>query len=64
MKRRKFIRSLTGAASGILILPSLLSCSNGNRPFSDILLPAPVGGGFSMDDYWVWGASVIKGQDD
>lgn len=25
---------------------------------------APVGGGFSMDDYWVWGSSVVKGDDE
>ncbi|HHC7201704.1 TPA: glycoside hydrolase family protein [Vibrio parahaemolyticus] len=24
---------------------------------------APVGGGFSMDGYWVWGSSVVKGDD-
>lgn len=24
---------------------------------------APVGGGFQMEDYWVWGSSVIKGED-
>lgn len=26
-------------------------------------LPAPVGGGFSMDDWWVWCGSVIRGDD-
>ena len=30
---------------------------------SDYMLPAPVGGGFSMDDYWVWDGSVVKGED-
>lgn len=30
---------------------------------SDHMLPAPVGGGFAMDDYWVWCGSVIKGED-
>lgn len=24
---------------------------------------APVGGGLAMDDYWVWGSSVLKGDD-
>ena len=24
---------------------------------------APAGGGFSMEDYWVWGSSVVKGED-
>jgi len=31
--------------------------------FADRLLPAPVGGGFAMDDYWVWCGSVIRGED-
>lgn len=30
---------------------------------SSIMKPAPVGGGFSMEDYWVWCGSVIKGED-
>jgi hypothetical protein len=33
------------------------------KPFIDKMLPAPVGGGFSMDDYWVWCGSVIQGED-
>ena len=31
--------------------------------FIDNLLPAPVNGGFAMDDYWVWGGSAIQGED-
>ena len=27
------------------------------------LLPAPVDGGFAMEDYWVWCGSVIRGED-
>lgn len=27
------------------------------------MLPAPIGGGFKMDGYWVWCGSVIKGED-
>jgi hypothetical protein len=27
------------------------------------MLPAPIGGGFSMEGYWVWGSSVIRGED-
>lgn len=30
---------------------------------SDLMLPAPVGGGFEMEGYWVWCGSVIKGED-
>lgn len=33
-----------------------------NQIFSRIGV-APVDGGFTMDDYWVWGSSVIKGED-
>ena len=31
--------------------------------FIDRILPAPVGGGFVMEDYWVWCGSVIQGED-
>ena len=31
--------------------------------FIDLIRPAPVGGGFAMDDYWVWCGSVIRGED-
>ncbi|MEW6357274.1 MAG: glycoside hydrolase family protein [Planctomycetota bacterium] len=31
--------------------------------FIDRLLPAPVGGGFAMGNYWVWCGSVIRGED-
>ena len=31
--------------------------------FIDHVLPAPVGGGFAMDDYWVWCGSAIHGDD-
>jgi len=31
--------------------------------FIDRLLPAPAGGGFAMTDYWVWGGSVVRGED-
>ena len=34
-----------------------------NCKLSDHMLPAPVGGGFAMEDYWVWCGSVIKGED-
>ena len=30
---------------------------------SDHMLPAPVSGGFQMENYWVWCGSVIKGED-
>ncbi len=31
--------------------------------FMERILPAPVGGGFAMADYWVWGGSVVLGDD-
>lgn len=31
--------------------------------FADRLLPAPVDGGFRMEEYWVWCGSVIRGED-
>ncbi|MCH5600947.1 hypothetical protein [Niabella ginsengisoli] len=43
-----------------VILPGLIGANpiNGlNNPgdsFIDRLLPAPVGGGFMMNDYWIW----------
>lgn len=33
------------------------------RPFHDRIGEAVCGGGFRMDDYWVWGASVAAGDD-
>lgn len=32
--------------------------------FVDRLMPAPVGGGFAMEDWWVWCGSVVHGEDD
>lgn len=29
----------------------------------DYMKPAPINGGFSMEDYWVWCGSVVKGED-
>jgi hypothetical protein len=34
-----------------------------SRPFCERLLPAPVGGGFAMPEYWIWCGSVIRGDD-
>jgi len=31
--------------------------------FIDRILSAPVGGGFAMEDYWVWCGSTVQGQD-
>ncbi|HIS68690.1 MAG TPA: glycoside hydrolase family protein [Candidatus Gallacutalibacter stercoravium] len=34
-----------------------------SNPFAGRLLPAPVNGGFQMEDYWIWCGSVVKGED-
>lgn len=62
ISRRDFMKQSVYGALALGVLP--LSCST-VKPgaFIDRLLPAPVGGGFAMDDYWVWGSSVIKGED-
>src|SRR5690606_37730294 len=64
--RRNFIKTL----SGFSILLSGVSQAMGNiytvgkdESFIDKLLPAPKNGGFSMDGYWIWDPSVIKGPD-
>jgi len=31
--------------------------------YFDNVLPAPIDGGFRMDGFWVWGSSVIRGED-
>ena len=33
------------------------------KAFIDKLMPAPVDGGFAIEDSWIWGSSVIKGED-
>lgn len=63
LSRRNFIKA---AMCGI-ITPSILSAATHTRAsqeaFINKLLPAPVGGGFSLSDSWVWGSSVMKGED-
>ena len=39
------------------------SPENESEKFRERLLSAPLNGGFRMDGYWIWGASVIKGND-
>lgn len=40
-----------------------INCSEKKEAFIDKLGPSVKNGGFEMEDYWVWGASVIKGED-
>lgn len=56
--------------SAVLLLTAYCSFAEESKlpnppvnPFSHNLAPAPVGGSFQMDDYIVWGGSVIKGDD-
>ncbi|WP_117882467.1 glycoside hydrolase family protein [Aureibaculum luteum] len=46
----------------LLFIGVISSCTAQNFIF-DNLKEAPVNGGFEMEDYWVWGSSVIKGED-
>jgi len=61
MIRRRPIKTLPTLCMLIAVM-SVGSVAQTNE-FADRLLPAPVGGGFRMDNYWVWCGSVIKGDD-
>ncbi|MGQ1889965.1 glycoside hydrolase family protein [Thermophagus sp. OGC60D27] len=65
MNRRTFIKRSILISSGSALSFSLLS--NFGVPkepaFIDRLLPASLQGGFYDSDYWIWGSSVIKGDD-
>lgn len=65
LERRKFLRLSVQTGLGITILSGLPSCRNQppQTPFVDRILPAPLNGGFQDPDFWIWGASVIKGED-
>ena len=58
----------------IIILIGILGCTNNKEvktmdkakwknTLFDRIDVAPVGGGFEMEDYWVWGSAVVKGDD-
>lgn len=62
--RRKFIFNLSKGVAFVSLSTYMTSCViKEERAFIDRLLPAPIGGGFKMENYWVWGSSVIKGND-
>jgi len=63
--RRKFIFDLSKGAAFMALSSTHIACSppQAEEAFIDRLLPAPVGGGFEMEEYWVWGSSVVKGED-
>ena len=71
LDRRRFLKA-AGFGVASLVLPGgwqalgakdELKTKSKPRAFIDRLLPAPVGGGFALKDYWVWDGSVIKGED-
>ncbi|GIZ08776.1 glycoside hydrolase family protein [Flavobacterium sp. UMI-01] len=47
----------------ILLILGCIMSSSAQNPIFDNLGEAPVDGGLQMADYWVWGSSVIKGED-
>lgn len=62
--RRTFILDTSRGITLLALANTGMACSTKQQDaFIDRLLPAPVGGGFEMEDYWVWGSSVIKGED-
>ena len=42
---------------------SILNAEARTGSFINTLMPAPLGGGFTMPGYWVWGGSVVKAED-
>lgn len=60
--RRTFIKQLALGTLAVAV-PNKIFGNNASGAFVDKLLPAPVGAGFEMEDYWIWGSSVIKGSD-
>ncbi len=61
MKRRNFVRNLGLGAAGLMVASGFSSFKENS--FIDKLLPAPLNGGFYLPSDWIWGASVIKGED-
>lgn len=45
------------------VLIAFTSSCLAQNPIKANLKEAPINGGFQMEDYWVWGSSVIKGDD-
>jgi hypothetical protein len=62
-KRRWIVNLLITMVLFILNINCQNKTSDTSDRFIDRLQPAPVEGGFRMDGYWVWGGSVIKGDD-
>lgn len=66
MDRRMFIDQTVKGTIALSLPLGALSCKaqKTDEAFIDRLLPAPFNGGFRDDNYWIWGSSVIKGEDE
>ena len=60
ISRRLFVQSVSALALPIAAPVARAAASGG---FINRLQPAPPDGGFSMKGYWVWGGSVMRGED-
>ncbi|MGJ1411798.1 glycoside hydrolase family protein [Sphingobacterium thalpophilum] len=62
--RRVFLKNMVGAGTMLALSKySFALTDHAEEAFIDKLLPAPKGGGFAMENYWIWDPSVIKGED-
>lgn len=57
--RRQFVQGVSTLALAMAV-PAARSAPGGG--FIDRLQPAPPDGGFSMEGYWIWGGSVMRGE--
>ncbi len=67
MKRRTFLSTSIQGTAAVSLTQGIWSCKDAPQDkeiaFIDRILPAPKDGGFRDDDFWIWGSSVIKGED-
>ncbi|MDB4581529.1 glycoside hydrolase family protein [Draconibacterium sp.] len=65
MKRRNFLQTSIYGGLGLSLATCLTAFNNSQEEtaFIDRILTAPKNGGFQDPDYWIWGSSVIKGED-
>jgi hypothetical protein len=61
LKRRRFVWQAGLGMAGFMAAPGILFSID--HSFINKLLPAPLNGGFYLPNHWIWGASVIKGED-
>lgn len=56
-------RMLLGLCPIIMLGCQTVQSAEWNNDLFKRIAPAPVGGGFAQEDYWVWGSSVMKADD-